>query len=166
MTKKERITKLRETYQTFAGQPKDMEKIANALNEQGIKTARGLPWNPVNVRQQLNEHFPDLMEARPEKKAKKKKETPKETKKPRRVKSRKETPKEPPQKPSELIPLPVNRPTFKKGKQKQGTFKVKDEIYKRVLEKLETDRVRTRGNVASLVEILLWMYVGAPEDLL
>ena len=141
-----------------------MEKIANALNEQGIKTARGLPWNPVNVRQQLNEHFPDLMESRPGKKAKK--ETAKGTKKPRRVRTQETKTKEPPQKPSELIPLPVNRPTFKKGNQKQGTFKVRDAIYKRVLEKLETDRVRTRGNVASLVEILLWMYVGAPEDLL
>ena len=164
MSKEDRITKLRETYQEFAGQPKDMEKAANALNEQGITTARGVSWNPVNVRQQLNEHCPDLMEGRPGKKAKK--ETAKETKKPTRVRTQEKKPKDATQKTPELIPLLVNRPTFKRGKQKQGTFKVKEEIYERVLKKLETDRVRTGGNMAKLVEILLWMYIGAPEDLL
>ncbi len=140
MPKDERITKLRETYQNFAGQPKDMEKIANALNEQGIKTARGLPWNEGTVWQQLTQHCLDLVGART--RQKKKQKPVKEVRSPKRATSRKETLKEPPQKPSELIPLPVNRPTFKKGNQKQGTFKVKDEIYRRVLKKLETDRVR------------------------
>ena len=140
MTKDERISKLRETYQTFAGQPKDTEKIANALNEQGVTTSRGLPWNEGTVWQQLIKHCFDLVGDRTRKTPKEK--PVKEVKSPKRAKSREKTTKEPPRKPSEVIPLPVNRPTFKKGKQKQGTFKVQDEIYRRVLKKLETDIVR------------------------
>ena len=49
MITEETISKLRAAYKEFGGQPKDTEKIANTLNEQGITTAQGKPWTAGNV---------------------------------------------------------------------------------------------------------------------
>ena len=164
MTKEERISKLRAAYEEFGGQWKDTETIANALNEQGITQARGGAWTPGNVWQQLVKHCPDLVEGRTREKGKKSK---KEAKSPPKPRNREEKPKKTTSEVKELIPLPLSRPTFKKGpREKQGSFRVRQDMYERVVKKLEKDRVRTGGTVSSLVEVLFWMYIGAPEDVL
>ena len=165
MVTEERILKLRAAYEEFGGQTKDTDKIANSLNEQGITTARGRKWTSATVWQQLVKHCPDLVEGRLREEGKK--ASPKEVKPPRKEKANEEKPKETSSERSELIPLPKARPIFKEGPRgKQGSFRIQQEMYERVLKKLKKDRVRTGGKVSSLVEVLLWMYIGAPEDLL
>ena len=165
MITEETISKLRAAYKEFGGQPKDTEKIANTLNEQGITTAQGKPWTAGNVWLQLSKHCQDLVGGRSRGKGKER--PPREAKNSQKEKVEKKKTQKSPSGAKELIPLPAARPKFKKGpRTKQGSFKVRQELYDRVIKKLDRDSVRTDGTVSSLVEILLWMYIGAPEDLL
>ena len=72
MITEETISKLRAAYKEFGGQPKDTEKIANTLNEQGITTAQGKPWTAGNVWLQLSKHCQDLVGGRSRGKGKEK----------------------------------------------------------------------------------------------
>jgi hypothetical protein len=64
--------------------------------------------------------------------------------------------------------LPPSRPVFKGGpKSRRNTgFNIHKEILNRAPKKVEKDRVRSGGSMSRLVELLLWEYIGRPEDLL
>jgi hypothetical protein len=57
------------------------------------------------------------------------------------------------------------RPVFK-GEQKNSGFHLNEEIMKRARDKLKGDRQRSGKSLSQLVELLLWQYIGSPEDLL
>jgi hypothetical protein len=57
------------------------------------------------------------------------------------------------------------RPVFK-GRRRNSGFHVNDTILKRAMEKVKKDKVRTGGSLSLLVELLLWEYIGKPEDVL
>ncbi len=67
----------------------------------------------------------------------------------------------------EIIPMKEiqPRPVFK-GKRRNSGFHVNDEILRRAADKVKKDKVRTGGSLSMLVELLLWQYIGSPEDLL
>ena len=67
------------------------------------------------------------------------------------------------------LPVTEIRPTFKKVGDKpmyQTAVYLNRQIYERAVEQLKADKQRTGGSFSSLVELLLWQYVGSPEDLL
>ena len=126
------------------------------LTAREIKPSRSAEWTPGGLYQFILKNLSDLLEDRPGRKRKKQPdEAVPETGEPEPVETR------------EIIPLKPYRPTFvKRLKSKQTTIRVKDEILERAMKKLEKDRVRVGDSISSLVNILLWMYAGADEDLL
>jgi hypothetical protein len=58
-----------------------------------------------------------------------------------------------------------SRPLFK-GPRRNSGIHCSEEILTRAMEKLKTDKTRTGGSLSLLVELLLWQYIGSPEDLL
>lgn len=154
--KKARITEVRRLYQEFGSKSNYLALMADALNEGDIKPSRSSQWTPGGLYQFILKNLPDVLEDRTGRKRKKQTE-----------KASPETGKPEPEKKREIIPLQSNRPTFvKRLKSKQTTIRVKDEILERAMKKLEKDRVRVGDSISSLVNILLWMYAGADEDLL
>jgi hypothetical protein len=53
-----------------------------------------------------------------------------------------------------------------RGIAKNTGVNVNKEIVKRARDKIKTDKARTGGSMSKLVELLLWQYIGSPEDLL
>jgi len=51
------------------------------------------------------------------------------------------------------------------GEAKNTGVNVNLEIVKRARYKIKTDKARTGGSLSKLVELLLWQYIGSPEDL-
>jgi len=64
----------------------------------------------------------------------------------------------------EISNLP-RRPTFKDPRINSG-FLCNAEIRKRALQKAKADPRATGGSLSSLIELLLWRYVGSPEDVI
>jgi hypothetical protein len=56
------------------------------------------------------------------------------------------------------------RPVFI-GKTKNSGIRVNEVILDRALNKAKQERLRTGGSLSQLVEWLLWVYIGSPEDL-
>lgn len=65
----------------------------------------------------------------------------------------------------ESMILSPSRPVFK-GKRRNSGFHINEEILRRATKKLKKDRVRTGGSMSLLMELLLWEYIGRPQDLL
>lgn len=65
----------------------------------------------------------------------------------------------------ESMILSPSRPVFK-GKRRNSGFHINEEILRRATEKLKKDKVRTGGSMSLLMELLLWEYIGRPQDLL
>ena len=55
------------------------------------------------------------------------------------------------------------RPVFL-GKTKNSGIRVNEVILDRAMNKARQERLRTGGNLSQLVEWLLWIYVGSPDD--
>lgn len=55
------------------------------------------------------------------------------------------------------------RPAFK-GPRTNSGIRCDDVIRRRALAKAQQDSTRTGGNLSSLIELLLWEYLGRPED--
>lgn len=55
------------------------------------------------------------------------------------------------------------RPVFK-GPRTNSGIRCDDVIRRRALAKAQQDSARTGGNLSSLIELLLWEYLGRPED--
>ena len=64
----------------------------------------------------------------------------------------------------EISNLP-RRPTFKDPRINSG-FLCNAEIRKRALQKAKADPRATGGSLSSLIELLLWRFVGSPEDVI
>lgn len=65
----------------------------------------------------------------------------------------------------ESMILSPTRPVFK-GPRRNSGFHINAELLKRATEKLKKDKVRTGGSMSLLMEILLWEYLGRPQDVL
>jgi hypothetical protein len=63
------------------------------------------------------------------------------------------------------VPAWEVRPVFK-GERKNTGVLVNREILDRAAAKAKTEKARTGGSLSSLVELLLWFYVGSPDELL
>jgi len=61
------------------------------------------------------------------------------------------------------LDLALVRPRFKQPRKNSGIL-LNDEIKKRALEKAKADPDATGGSLSSLVEVLLWRYLGSPSD--
>lgn len=61
------------------------------------------------------------------------------------------------------LDLTLGRPRFKKPRSNSGIL-LNDEIRRRALEKAKADPDATGGSLSSLVEVLLWRYIGSPSD--
>jgi hypothetical protein len=61
------------------------------------------------------------------------------------------------------LDLALLRPRFKQPRTNSGIL-LNDEIKKRALEKAKADPDATGGSLSSLVEVLLWRYLGSPSD--
>lgn len=57
------------------------------------------------------------------------------------------------------------RPVFK-GPRRNTGIHCNIEILKRALKKAKTEKASTGGSLSQLVEVLLWHYIGEPQDLL
>ena len=64
----------------------------------------------------------------------------------------------------EISSLP-RRPTFKEPRTNSG-FLCNEEIRKRALAKAKADPRATGGSLSSLIELLLWRFVGSPDDVI
>jgi len=64
----------------------------------------------------------------------------------------------------DLSGLP-RRPTFKDPRINSG-FVCNEEIRKRALAKAKADPRATGGSLSSLIELLLWRFIGSPEDVI
>ena len=51
------------------------------------------------------------------------------------------------------------------GKKRNTGIYVDAEVLKRAREKAEHEKIRTGGSLSQLMELLLWQYIGSPEDL-
>jgi len=59
------------------------------------------------------------------------------------------------------------RPEFKPDLPYKSTgIRVRKEILTRAMEKAKRQRLKSGGSISSLVEVLLWEYIGSPADLL
>lgn len=56
------------------------------------------------------------------------------------------------------------RPVFI-GKTKNSGIRVNEVILDRAMNKARQERLRTGGNLSQLVEWLLWIYIGSPDDI-
>ncbi len=56
------------------------------------------------------------------------------------------------------------RPVFR-GKTRNSGIRVNEEILERAVTKAKQDKTRTGGNLSQLVEWLMWKYIGEPVDL-
>ncbi len=65
----------------------------------------------------------------------------------------------------ETMILSPSRPVFK-GPRRNSGFHINAEILKRARRSSKKDKVRTGGSMSLLMELLLWEYIGRPEDLL
>jgi len=55
------------------------------------------------------------------------------------------------------------RPLFM-GRTKNTGFRVNEVILQRAVEKCKRERAKTGGNLSALLEWLLWIYIGSPDD--
>jgi len=55
------------------------------------------------------------------------------------------------------------RPLFI-GKTKNTGIRVNETILERAVEKSKRERAKTGGNLSQLMEWLLWIYIGSPDD--
>ena len=169
-----RIGVLKDLLEKHKGDSRFLKRILDDFKGTDIKPPRADEWTSANLRSYLTTHFPDEM-AEIVKPRKKKDETAKKPKivppKPARTKKVKSaTPRAAPKPsiPKEIIPLPPQEPPFREDLKnaKPGSYRVPQELYDLVDEKVKRDKRRTGGSVASLVRVLLWLYVGAPEEFL
>ena len=168
-----RIRIVRELLRKHKGDSRYIKGILEGLKNTEIKPPRAAAWSDANLRSFLTTHFPEEMAKIVTPRTPKKVPTrpPKaKTKTPRDKKVKQDEPKvaPPPKTPPlrEIIPLPQQEPAFREDlpNSKQGSFRVPKELLDLVNEKLKRDKKRTGGNVARLVRVLLWLYVGAPDQ--
>jgi hypothetical protein len=65
-----------------------------------------------------------------------------------------------------LRSLGVGAPRFKKGRVVARTLKLNEDIVRAAEEKAAREKALTGGDLASLIEILLWEYIGKPQHLI
>lgn len=65
----------------------------------------------------------------------------------------------------ESMILSPTKPMFR-GSRRNSGFHINAELLRRATEKLKKDKVRTGGSMSLLMEILLWEYLGRPQDVL
>jgi hypothetical protein len=57
----------------------------------------------------------------------------------------------------------LRRPVFS-GKTRNTGIRVNEVILERAVAKAKDEKLRTGGNISQLVEWLLWVYIGLPDD--
>lgn len=63
--------------------------------------------------------------------------------------------------------IPDKRPNISGSKGKKNTgISLDAEVLERSVTKLHRERKASGGSLSALVELLLWQYIGCPEDLL
>lgn len=169
-----RIGILKGLLEKHKGDSRFLKRILDDLKGTDTKPPRASAWTSANLRSFLTTHFPDEMVkiVRPRQKKDEPAKQPKVAppKPARTPKAKSTTPKEAPKTPTpaEIIPLPPQEPPFREDLKnaKPGSYRIPQELYDLVEEKVKRDKRRTGGSVASLVRVLLWLYVGAPEEFL
>ncbi|MGO9121480.1 MAG: hypothetical protein ACLQPD_28210 [Desulfomonilaceae bacterium] len=151
--------------------PRFLKRILGDLKGMDVKPARAAEWTTANLRFFLTTHFPNEMAEIAKSREGQPRQAKAEIPKPARTQKMKKVPQKEPPKPSvrkEIVPLPSQEPPFREDikKTKPGSYRIPQELYELVDEKVKRDKRRTGGSVASLVRILLWLYVGAPEEFL
>ncbi|AFM23722.1 hypothetical protein [Desulfomonile tiedjei] len=173
MNREELTTKINELKSEHG---REWKTIAQKLNELGISTLKGKQWNDQSVRSFYNRaHKSDQVVSEAETLDDDSSIQPT---------SSQELPQALPEwldseafralravldwwreRQDETMILPPSRPVFK-GPRRNSGFHINAEILKRATEKLKKDKVRTGGSMSLLMELLLWEYIGRPEDLL
>jgi hypothetical protein len=147
----------------------DWTKIAAVLNDRKILTATGRKWNPDSARSFYRTHVSP--------------KRPLDAKKPPEKESMTSPPELPKwmdteaqrdledmlewwrkKKSSPLREIQA-RPVFR-GKRINSGFHINETILRKAQEKVKTDKLRSGGSLSLLVELLLWRYIGSPEDVL
>lgn|GEM_PF-881724 len=62
-------------------------------------------------------------------------------------------------------PTQATRPVFR-GKRRNTGVHINEDILTRAMAEAKKDKVRTGGSLSLLVELLLWQYIGSPDELL
>jgi hypothetical protein len=66
-----------------------------------------------------------------------------------------------------VVGLMEARPEFRGDLRYKSTgIRVREEILARAMKKAKRQRLKSGGSISSLVELLLWEYIGSPADLL
>jgi hypothetical protein len=167
-----RIGIFRDLLKKHRGDSRFLKRILDDLKSTDIKPSRAAEWTSANLRSFLTTHFPEEMAeiVKPRKKIEEPEKQPKvEIPKPaRKAKAKSTTPEEAPKSSvmKEIIPLRPQEPPFRKDlkNEKQGSYKIPKELHDLVEQKVKRDKRRTGGNIARLIKVLLWLYVGAPEE--
>lgn len=129
--------------------------VFQELNRRKVFTPKSAMWNYQNLKNYLDKN-PDIVAKRPaEGESKRKAKAKKSQGVPRREEPAKET-----------FPLQARAPMWKEDL-KSGKMSVyaKEELLKRADEKAKKEKLKTGGNLSSLCAVLLWHYIGCPDDL-
>ncbi len=65
---------------------------------------------------------------------------------------------------SAAVEATLRRPVFR-GKTRNTGIRISEEILDRAVAKAKEEKMRTGGNLSQLLEWLLWIYIGSPDDL-
>ena len=65
---------------------------------------------------------------------------------------------------SAMMEASIRRPVFL-GKTRNTGIRVSEMILDRAVVKAKREKLKTGGNLSQLVEWLMWIYLGSPEDL-
>lgn len=173
MTRDKLIEKINELVKAHG---REWKTIAKELNDLGIFTLKGKPWTDQSVRAFYTRTAPKepaISEEPPDTEQSPVQPTPSQ-----------EIPRELPEwldsdafqtlravldwwreRQDESMVLSPSRPVFK-GPRRNSGFHINAEILRRATQKLKKDKVRTGGSMSLLMEVLLWEYIGRPQDLL
>lgn len=127
------------------------------LNRRKILSVGSAMWSYQNLRTYLEKN-PDV------KKKRRAKPKPAEEPKPKKTETRTPPLAEPVK---ETIQLTKQEPMWKEELEAgRDTIYVKEELLKRAKEKAKKEKLKTGGNLSRLCAVLLWHYIGCPEDLI
>lgn len=133
------------------------QKVTDALNDAGILPKKAEKWSYQTTKKFMDDHK-DHFEERFAEKPEKQKPTP-------TVKKEKNDTPPPPTKPTPGLVLDDHYPWFRKGERIQQTYRISKELIERAREKQSMDVPRSGDTMPKLIELLLWQYLGCPEDL-
>lgn len=180
--KEQLIKTVTEVYENFKDSPDYQNPTVAELNNRGVPRLTGdEPWTKEYLDGFFRNHLRGLRGG----KRPKRKEQPKPTKEKRQA-TPPETEAPPVQKDGEVLQeiiewwksgkaneakrslfmaphYPAFKDEFKKGNR---SLSLRTEIMQRAEKKIQRDKVRTGGSLPNLVDLLLWHYIGSPDDLL